>query len=61
MNCRRSITELRTLVEAAIDFPDEELDFVPGSALRERIWRRSSSASMPSPRRRAKAHCCAKA
>jgi tRNA modification GTPase len=27
------ITELRTLVEAAIDFPDEELDFVPGSVL----------------------------
>jgi tRNA modification GTPase len=31
------ITELRTLVEAAIDFPDEELDFVPGSILGERI------------------------
>ena len=31
------ITELRTLVEAAIDFPDEELDFVPGSALGDRI------------------------
>jgi tRNA modification GTPase len=27
------ITDLRTLVEAAIDFPDEELDFVPGSVL----------------------------
>jgi tRNA modification GTPase len=27
------ITELRTLVEAAIDFPDEELEFLPGSAL----------------------------
>jgi tRNA modification GTPase len=27
------ITELRLAVEAAIDFPDEELDFLPGSAL----------------------------
>jgi tRNA modification GTPase len=31
------ITELRTLVEAAIDFPDEELDFVPGSELGHRM------------------------
>jgi tRNA modification GTPase len=31
------ITELRTLVEAAIDFPDEELDFVPGSELGGRM------------------------
>jgi tRNA modification GTPase len=31
------ITELRTLVEAAIDFPDEELDFAPGSVLGDRI------------------------
>jgi tRNA modification GTPase len=31
------ITELRTLVEAAIDFPDEELEFLPGSALGDRI------------------------
>ncbi len=30
------ITELRTLVEAAIDFPDEELDFAPGSVLGDR-------------------------
>jgi tRNA modification GTPase len=27
------ITELRSAVEAAIDFPDEELDFLPGSVL----------------------------
>jgi tRNA modification GTPase len=27
------ITGLRTLVEAAIDFPDEELEFLPGSVL----------------------------
>jgi tRNA modification GTPase len=33
------ITELRTLVEAAIDFPDEELDFVPGSVLGDRMAR----------------------
>lgn len=31
------ITELRALVEATIDFPDEELDFVPGSELGRRI------------------------
>jgi tRNA modification GTPase len=31
------ITELRMLVEAAIDFPDEELDFVPGSELGRRV------------------------
>ena len=31
------ITELRTLVEAAIDFPDEELEFLPGSVLGNRI------------------------
>ena len=31
------ITQLRTLVEAAIDFPDEELDFVPGSELGRRM------------------------
>jgi tRNA modification GTPase len=31
------ITELRTLVEAAIDFPDEELDFVPGTMLGDRV------------------------
>jgi tRNA modification GTPase len=31
------ITELRTLVEAAIDFPDEELGFAPGSVLGDRI------------------------
>jgi tRNA modification GTPase len=31
------ITELRKLVEAAIDFPDEELDFLPGSTLGERL------------------------
>jgi tRNA modification GTPase len=31
------ITELRKLVEAAIDFPEEELDFLPGSALRRSL------------------------
>ena len=31
------ITGLRTLVEAAIDFPDEELDLVPGSLLGDRV------------------------
>jgi tRNA modification GTPase len=37
------ITELRTLVEAAIDFPDEELDFVPGSVLGDRVVKIFSS------------------
>jgi tRNA modification GTPase len=31
------ITELRKLIEAAIDFPDEELDFVSGAALKGRL------------------------
>jgi tRNA modification GTPase len=31
------ITGLRTLIEAAIDFPDEELDFLPGSVLGDRL------------------------
>ncbi len=31
------LTELRTLVEAAIDFPEEELDFISGGALGRRI------------------------
>jgi tRNA modification GTPase len=31
------ITELRALVEAAIDFPDEELEFLPGSVLGDRM------------------------
>jgi tRNA modification GTPase len=31
------ITELRKLVEAAIDFPDDELDFLPASTLGERV------------------------
>jgi len=37
------LTELRTLVEAAIDFPDEELDFVPGSVLGDRVVKIFSS------------------
>ena len=31
------ITQLRIYVEAAIDFPDEEVDFLSGEALRERL------------------------
>ena len=31
------ITELRAYVEAAIDFPDEEIDFLSGEALHERL------------------------
>ena len=37
LELQTQITELRTLVEAAIDFPDEELDFLPGSVLGSRI------------------------
>ncbi len=33
------LTELRAYVEAAIDFPDEEIDFLSGAALNERIAR----------------------
>jgi tRNA modification GTPase len=33
------ITELRAYVEAAIDFPDEEIDFLPGSAIDSRLKR----------------------
>jgi tRNA modification GTPase len=31
------ITQLRAFVEAAIDFPDEELEWLPGAALRARL------------------------
>jgi tRNA modification GTPase len=31
------ITELRAYVEAAIDFPEEELEFLPSAALRQRL------------------------
>jgi tRNA modification GTPase len=34
---RSQITELRAYVEAAIDFPDEEIDHLCGEALRERL------------------------
>jgi tRNA modification GTPase len=34
---QRQLTELRMLVEAAIDFPDEELEILPGSVLQNRI------------------------
>ena len=36
---QRQITELRVLTEAAIDFPDEEIDFASNAALRERLTR----------------------
>src|SRR5882762_9894076 len=36
---KAEITELRTLVEAAIDFPDEEIDFLEGSALQDLLSR----------------------
>src|ERR1700722_15752220 len=34
---KSGITALRAYVEAAIDFPDEEIDFLSGRALRERL------------------------
>jgi tRNA modification GTPase len=33
------LTEFRVFVEVAIDFPDEEIDFLPNHALRERVAR----------------------
>jgi tRNA modification GTPase len=34
---QRQLTELRTLVEAAIDFPDEEIDFASNATLRAKL------------------------
>jgi tRNA modification GTPase len=34
---QRQLTELRTLVEAAIDFPDEEIDFASNATLRSKL------------------------
>jgi len=53
------ITELRTLVEAAIDFPDEELEFLPGSVLGGRMANILAGFESSGPRR-ARARCCAK-
>jgi tRNA modification GTPase len=36
---RAQLTELRVHVEAAIDFPDEEIDFLPTKALEDRLSR----------------------
>ncbi len=36
---RAQLTELRLHVEAAIDFPDDEIDFLPAQALEERLSR----------------------
>jgi tRNA modification GTPase len=36
---QQRLTELRKLVEAAIDFPDEEIEFAPHSNLQERLGR----------------------
>ena len=36
---RAQLTELRMHVEAAIDFPDEEIDFLPAQALEDRLSR----------------------
>ncbi|MBT8440812.1 MAG: tRNA uridine-5-carboxymethylaminomethyl(34) synthesis GTPase MnmE [Gammaproteobacteria bacterium] len=37
MALNEKVTELRVFVEAAIDFPDEEIDFLDDAALRERL------------------------
>jgi tRNA modification GTPase len=34
---QKQLTDLRVYVEAAIDFPDEEIDFLSGGALQERL------------------------
>ena len=54
------LTELRAYVEAAIDFPDEEIDFLSAPAHQLRLAH-IFGASTPSPPRRGKARCCAKA
>ena len=53
------ITDLRVHVEAAIDFPDEEIDFLSAPAIAERLTR-VLEASTPSSRRRSRARCCAR-
>ena len=55
------ITDLRVHVEAAIDFPDEEIDFLAAPAFSVAARARVSGASIRSRRRRAKARCCVRA
>jgi tRNA modification GTPase len=58
---QRRLTELRKLVEAAIDFPDEEIDFRLDSETAGAARARSSAISIASRLRRARVRCCAKA
>ena len=48
-------------VEAAIDFPDEEIDFVSGERARRPSGEDLRRLRCPSPPPRARARCCAKA
>ena len=43
-----AVIELRTYVEAAIDFPEEEIDFLADRALSERLRARCASTSQAS-------------
>ena len=53
------VLELRMWIEAAIDFPEEEIDFLADRALGERMAGRAASDSPSSARPRARARCCA--
>jgi tRNA modification GTPase len=53
------IVELRTLVEATLDFPEEEIDFLEQARARERLD--AIAAAALRWRARARARCCARA
>ena len=54
------ITDLRVHVEAAIDFPDEEIDFLAAPAITARLAQRARGVRLRSRRRRVRARCCAR-
>ncbi len=56
-----AVIELRTYVEAAIDFPEEESRLPRGSAARREASPACASTSTASSRARVRAGCCAKA
>ena len=56
-----ALIDLRTYVEAAIDFPEEEVDFLGDAELQRAASYRARPFRRASPRRRARAGCCATA
>ena len=56
-----ALIDLRTYVEAAIDFPEEEVDFLGDAELRERLATVRGHFDGVSRPRRARAGCCATA